>query len=70
MDIQKNPANITKYQSNPKVQKVMEKISSKVGGAGMGGAGGMGGFPPGGPPPPPPTGGATAAEGGDAMGLD
>ena len=66
MDIQKNPANITKYQSNQKIQKVMEKISSKVGGAG-----GMGGFPPGGPPPPPPpTGGATAAEGGDAMGLD
>ena len=31
-DIQSNPANIAKYKSNPKVQKVMEKLSAKFGG--------------------------------------
>ena len=40
-DIQSNPANMMKYQNNPKVQKVMEKLSSKLGGGG--GGGGMGG---------------------------
>ena len=43
-DIQSNPANMMKYQNNPKVQKVMEKLSSKLGGGGGGGMGGAGGF--------------------------
>lgn len=65
-DIQTNPANIMKYQSNPKIQKVMEKISAGIGKSGMGR-----GFnsPPGGPPPPPSTGGASSSDG-DSMGLD
>ena len=33
-DVQKNPANISKYQNNPKVQKVINKLSSKFGGPG------------------------------------
>ncbi len=31
-DVQSNPANLSKYQDNPKVQKVLEKLSSKFGG--------------------------------------
>ena len=30
-DIQKNPANISKYENNPKVKKVMEKLASNLG---------------------------------------
>jgi suppressor of tumorigenicity protein 13 len=30
-DIQANPANISKYKDNPKVKKVMEKLSAKFG---------------------------------------
>ncbi len=30
-DIQSNPANIAKYKDNPKVKKVMEKLSNKFG---------------------------------------
>ena len=38
-DISSNPANISKYQNNPKVQALLEKMGKKFGG-GMGGAGG------------------------------
>ncbi len=31
-DIQANPGNISKYQSNPKVKKVLEKFAAKFGG--------------------------------------
>ena len=30
-DIQKNPQNISKYENNPKIKKVMEKLSAKIG---------------------------------------
>ena len=33
-DVQNNPANISKYESNPKIKKVMEKLSSKLSAAG------------------------------------
>ena len=33
-DIQSNPANIKKYQDNPKVRKVMDKLTAKFSGAG------------------------------------
>ena len=54
-DISQNPMNIMKYQSNPKVAKLMKILQSKMGG-GLGGGmpfGGMGGMPggfPGGMP--------------------
>ena len=56
-DVQKDPKNAQKYENNPKVQKVMEKLSATLGTAGMGGAK-MGGAGPGGasadkPRPPP-----------------
>ncbi len=35
-EISANPANIAKYQNNPKVQEVIEKLSKKFGGAGPG----------------------------------
>ena len=49
-EIQSNPGNIAKYQDNPKIQRVMEKLSTKFGGDQR----------PGGPPggtggPPDPT---------------
>ena len=31
-DVQSNPANIAKYQDNPKVKKVLEKLQAKFGG--------------------------------------
>lgn len=45
-DISTNPANIMKYQSNPKVMALVNKMASKFGGGGMGGGGmpGMGGM--------------------------
>ncbi|XP_058800897.1 putative protein FAM10A4 [Phymastichus coffea] len=46
-DISTNPSNIFKYQSNPKVMALINKVSSKFGGAG--GLGGMMGGMPGGP---------------------
>jgi len=68
-DISSNPANIMKYQSNPKVMNLVTKMAGKMGGGGMGGLGGMmgglgsmfGGMGGGGPAPgasaaPPPTG--------------
>ncbi|GLH01153.1 Hsc70-interacting protein [Gryllus bimaculatus] len=76
-DISANPANIIKYQSNPKVATVINKLASKFGGmgggmGGLGGLGGMGGFPGGfpgggfGAAPP----GSAPASGGDDVGLD
>merc|ERR1712128_248795 len=52
-DISSNPANIMKYQSNPKVMALVNKMASKMGGmggmpgmgGGMPGMGGMGGMP-------------------------
>lgn len=32
-DITRNPANIAKYQSNPKVQRIINKVTEKMGGA-------------------------------------
>merc|ERR1711963_1080393 len=40
-DITSNPANIMKYQGNPKVMKLLTKMAGKMGGGGMGGLGGM-----------------------------
>jgi len=45
MDVSQNPANISKYQDNPKIQRIIEKMSSKFGGA-AGGAGGAGMYRP------------------------
>jgi suppressor of tumorigenicity protein 13 len=67
MDIQTNPANMAKYQNNPKVQRAIEKLAAKMGAQA------------GGPPPPsagrspfgggpPPSSGATGNT--DSMGLD
>jgi len=54
-DVSQNPANMAKYENNPKIKRVIEKLSGKFGG--------MGGGPPPGPDmgpgcggPPPPTG--------------
>ena len=51
-EVSKNPANIAKYQDNPKVQAVINKLAGKFGGAGAGSdsdsAGGC-------PKPPPPS---------------
>merc|ERR1712173_527699 len=67
-DITSNPANIMKYQGNPKVMKLLTKMAGKMGGGGggmgglggmFGGTGGTGGMPggmggmPGGAAPPP-----------------
>lgn len=30
-DVSKNPANIAKYQNNPKVMAIIEKLSAKFG---------------------------------------
>ena len=35
-DVQKNPDNAAKYQNNPKVKRVMDKLAATMGGAGMG----------------------------------
>jgi len=47
-DISANPANIIKYQNNPKVKKLIEKLSTKFSSGGMGfpfGGAAGGGFP-------------------------
>jgi len=49
-DITSNPANIMKYQNNPKVMALLTKMAGKMGGGGGGmggmpGMGGMGGMP-------------------------
>ena len=56
MDISQNPANVAKYQNNPKIQRLMAKMTKKMGGGGAAGAG-MGGD---GPSPSP--GGAEGSE--------
>lgn len=72
INISSNPANILKYQGNPKIMNLIGKVSSKFGGAGgmpgfpgmMGGGGGggmPGGFFPGGTSATPPD---------DDVGLD
>ncbi|XP_071452951.1 putative protein FAM10A4 [Hetaerina americana] len=74
-DISKNPANIIKYQSNPKVSALISKLATKFKGGsgfpfggGMPGAGFPGGFPGGGFPP---SGGASSpGASGDDVGLD
>jgi len=42
-EITQNPANLMKYQGNPKVMKLITKMAGKMGGGGMGGM--MGGMP-------------------------
>ena len=42
-EITSNPANLMKYQNNPKVMKVVTKMAQKMGGGGGGGMPGMGG---------------------------
>lgn len=44
-DVAADPANISKYENNPKVKKVLEKLAGNVGGGGGAGAGGFPGFP-------------------------
>lgn len=45
-EISANPMNITKYQNNPKVMKVIEALQKKLGGGrGFGMGGKMGGGP-------------------------
>ncbi|GAB0099323.1 Hsc70-interacting protein 1 [Sergentomyia squamirostris] len=54
-DIMSNPANIMKYQNNPKILALLQKLgAAQGGGGGMGGMPFMGGFPgfPGGPDAP------------------
>jgi len=49
-DVTANPANYAKYENNPKIKSVINKMAAKFGGGmpGMpGGMGGPGGFPPG-----------------------
>jgi len=48
-DVSQNPMNMGKYQNNPKVQKVMEKMAQKMGGGGGGMFGGAPGAGAGGP---------------------
>nr|CAD7431095.1 unnamed protein product [Timema monikensis] len=74
-DITSNPANMAKYQGNPKIKAVINKLAAKFGGAGgmPGGFGGMpGGFGAmgGGFPGYPPTGGSNSTPGSDDVGLD
>ena len=59
-DVSTNPANISKYQNNPKVQKVINKMATKFG-MFQGGAGDDEG--PGGPTGGAGAGGATGAGG-------
>jgi len=74
-DISSNPANIMKYQGNPKVMNLVTKMAGKMGGGGMGGLGGMmgglgsmfggmGGGAPGGMGGAPPPGGPSSAPSG------
>ena len=70
-DITANPANIIKYQSNPKISAIISKLATKFGGGMPGGfGGGMGGGFPGGFPGSGGAGGAAPPAGGDDVGLD
>merc|ERR1719387_1872674 len=42
-DIMSNPGNISKYQSDPEIMALMQKVMKSMGGS-MGGMGGMGGM--------------------------
>ncbi|XP_075234889.1 putative protein FAM10A4 [Lycorma delicatula] len=65
-DISMNPSNILKYQDNPKIIAIMEKVKTKYGK--MAGQMGLGGFNPfSSPPPPPPSSGNNTC---DDVGLD
>ena len=44
-DIMSNPANMAKYQGNPKVMNILTKLTSKLGGGAGGGSPFSGGFP-------------------------
>lgn len=66
-DISANPANIIKYQNNPKVSAIITKLAAKFGGGMPGGFGG--GFP-GGFPPSRGAGSAPTATSGNDVGLD
>jgi suppressor of tumorigenicity protein 13 len=70
-DISSNPANMMKYQNNPKISAVIKKLATTFGGGMPGGFGGgfPGGFPDGFPPSGG-TGGAPRAASGDDVGLD
>ena len=57
IDVQRNPENMKKYENNPKVIKVMEKLSASLGG-GMGEAGET----PSAPRPPPTATSSTSAK--------
>lgn len=46
-DVMTNPANIMKYQNNPKVMNLLKKFAGAAGGGGFPGMGGMGGGMPG-----------------------
>lgn len=50
-DVATNPANMSKYQNNPKVQEVINKMAKKFGGGQGDPSGGAGGFPGGFPFP-------------------
>jgi suppressor of tumorigenicity protein 13 len=66
-DISANPANIIKYQNNPKVSAIITKLATKFGGGMPGGFGG--GFP-GGFPPSGGTGSSHTATSDNDIGLD
>lgn len=44
-DVMSNPANLMKYQNNPKVMNILKKFASAAGAGGFPGMGGMGGMP-------------------------
>merc|ERR1711983_12828 len=54
-DISSNPANIMKYQNNPKVMNLVTKMAGKMGGGGAGGPRPGSGAGAGAPPPPKPS---------------
>lgn len=67
-DVSQNPANIKNYENNPKIKRVIEKLSNKFGKGGNGGGPSAGGASP--PQPPPPSGGFTPGGGVPDMDID
>ena len=49
-DVSQNPANLSKYEDNPKVKKILDKLAKKFGPAGSGPPPGSGAGFPGGMP--------------------